>query len=57
MTDFLIYIRFSKPFERDSRQPGLTATQADEAKGAGSSPTELMRSIARWENEGGAVPA
>jgi hypothetical protein len=59
MIDFLNWSNLSKPFEPDSKRTGaLSAEHAlpNESNQNRYSSIELMRSIARWENEGGAVP-
>lgn len=58
MIAFLNWTHFSEPFEPDAKQTGLTAKHMDrnESKRTSFSSNELVRAIARWENEGGAVP-
>ena len=57
MIDFLNWTHLSKASEPDSRSTaGFTSGQkTNEAKQNSFSSIELIRSIGRWENEGGAV--
>jgi hypothetical protein len=58
MIDFLNWTYPSNFFDADSNRTGRVMSkdkQPNESKQSGFSPIEMMRSIARWENEGGAV--
>jgi hypothetical protein len=55
MIDFLNRPQPSNFFEPDLNRTGRVVAER-EAEQSRFSSIELMRSIARWENEGGAVP-
>jgi hypothetical protein len=59
MIDVRIWTHLSKSLDSDSKRTGaLTAEHKhpNESNQNRYSSIDLMRSIARWENEGGAVP-